>query len=238
VDQLAESSDMQSPLVLVVDDEEGVRDLIVDALSMVSINTITANHGMQALNLIRENNVDLVVLDVNMPVMDGFEVLEKLRSTGNNLPVIILTARLDREDIKQGFDLGADDFVRKPFGIEELTLRINAVLRRASSLQETGSTTLSMGGLIMDIEQHLVTVDSVETNLSATEFRLLQLFLEAPNKVLSKDQILSQVWGSGNFADPNVVETYVSYLRKKLGSAINLRTIRGVGYQFMTTAGN
>ena len=90
----------------------------------------------------------------------------------------------------------------------------------------------------MDIEQHLVTVDSVETNLSATEFRLLQLFLEAPNKVLSKDQILSQVWGSGNFADPNVVETYVSYLRKKLGSAINLRTIRGVGYQFMTTAGN
>jgi len=229
---------MQSPLVLVVDDEEGVRDLIVDALSMVSINTITANHGMQALNLIRENNVDLVVLDVNMPVMDGFEVLEKLRSTGNNLPVIILTARLDREDIKQGFDLGADDFVRKPFGIEELTLRINAVLRRASSLQETGSTTLSMGGLIMDTEQHLVTVDSVETNLSATEFRLLQLFLEAPNKVLSKDQILSQVWGSGNFADPNVVETYVSYLRKKLGSAINLRTIRGVGYQFMTTAGN
>ena len=187
---------MQSPLVLVVDDEEGVRDLIVDALSMVSINTITANHGMQALNLIRENNVDLVVLDVNMPVMDGFEVLEKLRSTGNNLPVIILTARLDREDIKQGFDLGADDFVRKPFGIEELTLRINAVLRRASSLQETGSTTLSMGGLIMDIEQHLVTVDSVETNLSATEFRLLQLFLEAPNKVLSKDQILSQVWGA------------------------------------------
>lgn len=229
---------MQPPLVLVVDDEEGVRDLIVDALSMVSINTITANHGMQALNLIRENNVDLVVLDVNMPVMDGFEVLEKLRSTGNNLPVIILTARLDREDIKQGFDLGADDFVRKPFGIEELTLRINAVLRRASSLQETGSTTLSMGGLIMDIEQHLVTVDSVEKNLSATEFRLLQLFLEAPNKVLSKDQILSQVWGSGNFADPNVVETYVSYLRKKLGSAINLRTIRGVGYQFMTTAGN
>ena len=83
---------MQPPLVLVVDDEEGVRDLIVDALSMVSINTITANHGMQALNLIRENNVDLVVLDVNMPVMDGFEVLEKLRSTGNNLPVIILTA--------------------------------------------------------------------------------------------------------------------------------------------------
>ena len=124
---------MQSPLVLVVDDEDGVRDLIVDALSMVSIKTITANHGMQALNLIRENPIDLVVLDVNMPVMDGFAVLEKLRSSGNSVPVIILTARLDREDIKKGFNLGADDFVRKPFGIEELTLRINAVLKRSTT---------------------------------------------------------------------------------------------------------
>jgi two-component system OmpR family response regulator len=94
---------MQSPLVLVVDDEDGVRDLIVDALSLVSIKTITANHGMQALNLIRENPIDLVVLDVNMPVMDGFAVLEKLRSSGNSVPVIILTARLDREDIKKRF---------------------------------------------------------------------------------------------------------------------------------------
>ena len=224
---------MQSPLVLVVDDEGGVRDLIVDALSMVSINTITANHGMQALNLIRENSIDLVVLDVNMPVMDGFAVLEKLRSSGNRIPVIILTARLDREDVKKGFDLGADDFVRKPFGIEELTLRINAVLKR-STTQLPESSDLSSGILSMDVEQHLVAIEGQEVNLSATEFRLLQLFLENPNKVLSKDQILNEVWGTDKFADPNVVETYVSYLRKKLGPAINLRTVRGVGYQCLS----
>ena len=224
---------MQSPLVLVVDDEDGVRDLIVDALSMVSIKTITANHGMQALNLIRENPIDLVVLDVNMPVMDGFAVLEKLRSSGNGIPVIILTARLDREDIKRGFDLGADDFVRKPFGIEELTLRINAVLKR-STTQLPESSDLNSGTLSMDVEQHLVAIEGQEVNLSATEFRLLQLFLENPNKVLSKDQILNEVWGTDKFADPNVVETYVSYLRKKLGTAINLRTVRGVGYQCMS----
>ncbi len=221
---------MKSPLVLVVDDEDGVRDLIVDALSMVSIKTITASHGMQALTLIRENPVDLVVLDVNMPVMDGFAVLEKLRSMGNSIPVIILTARLDREDIKQGFDLGADDFVRKPFGIEELTLRISAVLKRSTS-HIVESSGLKYGTLSMDVEQHLVTVEGQEVNLSATEFRLLRLFLESPNKVLGKDQILSDVWGTEKFANPNVVETYVSYLRKKLGTAINLRTVRGVGYQ-------
>ena len=232
MDPITESGGMNPPLVLVVDDEDGVRDLIVDALSMVSIQTITANHGMQALNLIRENSIDLVVLDINMPVMDGFAVLEKLRSAGNGIPVIILTARLDREDIKQGFDLGADDFVRKPFGIEELTLRINAVLKR-STAQSKESSGLSSGTVSMDTEQHLVTVEGQEINLSATEFRLLQFFLEKPNKVLSKDQILSEVWGTDKFADPNVVETYVSYLRKKLGSAINLRTVRGVGYQLM-----
>ena len=221
---------MQSPLVLVVDDEDGVRDLIVDALSMVTIKTITANHGMQALNLIRENSIDLIVLDVNMPVMDGFAVLEKLRSSGNRVPVIILTARLDREDIKKAFNLGADDFVRKPFGIEELTLRINAVLKRSTTQLEE-PLGLNSGTLSMDIEQHLVAIEGQEVNLSATEFRLLQLFLENPNKVLSKDQILNELWGTDKFADRNVVETYVSYLRKKLGTAISLRTVRGVGYQ-------
>jgi two-component system OmpR family response regulator len=225
---------MSSPLVLVVDDEDGVRDLIVDALSMISIKTITASHGMHALNLIRENQVDLVVLDVNMQVMDGFEVLRKLREAGNQIPVIILTARLDRGDVKKGFDLGADDFVRKPFGIEELTLRINAVLRR-SATPEVATSHLVNGSLTMDLEQHLVTADGQEVNLSATEFRLLQLFLESPNRVLRKDHILSDVWGTDKFADPNVVETYVSYLRKKLGNAINLRTVRGVGYQCMVT---
>lgn len=219
-----------SPTILIVDDEAGVRDLITDALSMASLTSITASHGMEALSKIRTNNVDLVILDINMPTMDGYEVLQRLREMSNTVPVIVLTARLDREDTKQAFELGADDFVRKPFGIEELILRVQAILRRTTaSTNEDGR--LKCGALLMDIDQHLVTAGGEIFDLSPTEFRLLQVFMENPQRVLSKEQLLALVWGMDNFADPNVVETYVSYLRKKLGSVISIRTVRGVGYQ-------
>ena len=219
-----------SPTILIVDDEEGVRDLITDALSMASLTSITASHGMEALSKIRTNDIDLVILDINMPTMDGYEVLQRLREMSNTVPVIVLTARLDREDTKQAFELGADDFVRKPFGIEELILRVQAILRRTTaSTNEDGR--LKCGALLMDIDQHLVTAGGEIFDLSPTEFRLLQVFMENPQRVLSKEQLLALVWGMDNFADPNVVETYVSYLRKKLGSVISIRTVRGVGYQ-------
>ena len=219
-----------SPTILIVDDEAGVRDLITDALSMASLTSITASHGMEALSKIRTNDVDLVILDINMPTMDGYEVLQRLREMSNTVPVIVLTARLDREDTKQAFELGADDFVRKPFGIEELILRVQAILRRTTaSTNEDGR--LKCGALLMDIDQHLVTAGGEIFDLSPTEFRLLQVFMENPQRVLSKEQLLARVWGMDNFADPNVVETYVSYLRKKLGSVISIRTVRGVGYQ-------
>lgn len=219
-----------SPTILIVDDEAGVRDLISDALSMVSIPSITASHGMEALSKIRDNHVDLVILDINMPLMDGYEVLQRLRETSNPVPVIVLTARLDREDTKQAFELGADDFVRKPFGIEELILRVQAVLRRTGA-HEDSIHLISHGVLFMDLDQHRVTVGDKAIELSPTEFRLLQVFMENPQRVLSKEQLLSRVWGMDRSADLNVVETYVSYLRKKLGSAANIRTVRGVGYQ-------
>lgn len=219
-----------SPTILIVDDEAGVRDLISDALSMVSIPSITASHGMEALSKIRDHHVDLVILDINMPLMDGYEVLQRLRETSNFVPVIVLTARLDREDTKQAFELGADDFVRKPFGIEELILRVQAVLRRTGT-QEDSIHLLSHGVLLMDLDQHRVTVGGQAIELSPTEFRLLQVFMENPQRVLSKEQLLSRVWGLDRSADLNVVETYVSYLRKKLGPEINIRTVRGVGYQ-------
>ena len=219
-----------SPTILIVDDEAGVRDLITDALSMASLTSITASHGMEALAKIRTNDIDLVILDINMPTMDGYEVLQRLREMSNTVPVIVLTARLDREDTKQAFELGADDFVRKPFGIEELILRVQAILRRTTaSTNEDGR--LKCGALLMDIDQHLVTAGGEIFDLSPTEFRLLQVFMENPQRVLSKEQLLALVWGMDNFADPNVVETYVSYLRKKLGSVISIRTVRGVGYQ-------
>lgn len=222
---------MGSPLILVVDDEPGVRDLISDALNLVGLSSITAAHGMEALTKLRDNQVDLMILDINMPTMDGYEVLERMRDQGSRTPVIVLTARLDREDTKRAFQLGADDFVRKPFGIEELTLRVNAILRRSQPQVENESV-LVAGAITINLDQHLVSVDEVTIDLSPTEFRLLETFMQNQTRVLSKDFLLTEVWGLDNYADPNVVETYVSYLRKKLGDALPLRTVRGVGYQF------
>ena len=222
---------MGSSLILVVDDEPGVRDLISDALNLVGLSSITAAHGMEALTKLRDNQVDLMILDINMPTMDGYEVLERMRDQGSRTPVIVLTARLDREDTKRAFQLGADDFVRKPFGIEELTLRVNAILRRSQPQVESESVIVA-GAITINLDQHLVSVDEVTIDLSPTEFRLLETFMQNQTRVLSKDFLLTEVWGLDNYADPNVVETYVSYLRKKLGGALPLRTVRGVGYQF------
>jgi two-component system OmpR family response regulator len=216
---------------LVVDDEPGVRDLISDALNLAGLSSISAAHGMEALTKLRDNQVDLMILDINMPTMDGYEVLERMRDQGSRTPVIVLTARLDREDTKRAFQLGADDFVRKPFGIEELTLRVNAILRRSQPQVENESV-LVAGAITINLDQHLVSVDEVTIDLSPTEFRLLETFMQNQTRVLSKDFLLTEVWGLDNYADPNVVETYVSYLRKKLGDALPLRTVRGVGYQF------
>jgi two-component system OmpR family response regulator len=220
-----------SSLILVVDDEPGVRDLISDALNLVGLSSITAAHGMEALSKLRDNQIDLMILDINMPTMDGYEVLERMSQQGSKTPVIVLTARLDREDTKRAFQLGADDFVRKPFGIEELTLRVNAILRRSQPHVENESVIVA-GAITINLDQHYVSVDEVTIDLSPTEFRLLETFMQNPNRVLSKDFLLAEVWGLDNYADPNVVETYVSYLRKKLGDALPLRTVRGVGYQF------
>ena len=221
---------MGSPLILVVDDEPSVRDLISDALTLAGYNSISAAHGLEALTKLRENQIDLMILDINMPNMDGYEVLQRMREQGSRTPVIVLTARLDREDTKRAFELGADDFVRKPFGIEELTLRVNAILKRSRSHSENESVIVA-GTIVMNLDQHQVCVDELDIDLSPTEFRLLQTFMENPGRVLSKNFLLTEVWGVDNYADPNAVETYVSYLRKKLGSALPLRTVRGVGYQ-------
>jgi len=224
-----------SPLILIVDDEPGVRDLISDALNLVGLSSITAAHGMEALSKLRENQIDLMILDINMPTMDGYEVLERMHEQGSRTPVIVLTARLDREDTKRAFELGADDFVRKPFGIEELTLRVNAILRRSQPQIENESVIIA-GAITINLDQHHVSVDEVTVDLSPTEFRLLQTFMQNPARVLSKDFLLTEVWGLDNYSDPNVVETYVSYLRKKLGEHFPLRTVRGVGYQFTERA--
>ena len=168
-----------------------------------------------------------------MPRADGFEVLRRMRDNGDRTPVIVLTARQDREDTRTGFELGADDFVHKPFGIEELTLRVRAVLRRALPTTDGDNGVVTVGAVTLDHDRHRVTRAGAEVALSATEFRLLAVLMENIDRVLPKDVLLARVWGLEGDLETTVVETYVSYLRRKLDSDLSIRTVRGVGYQLL-----
>ena len=218
-----------SATILVVDDEPSVNDLVCDALRLAGYTTFSASHGLAALRHLREHPVDLVVLDITMPHADGFEVLQRMRDAHDQTPVIVLTARQERDDTRTGFDLGADDFLRKPFSIEELILRVRAVLRRSMPSEELNI--LTVGTIAVDDGAHTVTVNGTEVDLSATEYRLLVVLMENAGRVLTKEALLERVWGLAAGVETSVVETYVSYLRRKLGDALALRTVRGVGYQ-------
>ncbi|MEY2939401.1 MAG: putative transcriptional regulatory protein TcrX [Actinomycetota bacterium] len=214
--------------ILVVDDDPAICDTVEDALHLAGHATLRASNGDAALEIIRHQRVSLVVLDVNMPKVSGFDVLRRLRALKDATPVILLTARDDRNDVIEGFRVGADDYVTKPFGLEELLLRIAAVLRRT-----TVATTdvLRCAGLSIDRDRHMVTVDNSPIELSPTEFRLLEYLLENQGRVMSREQILDAVWGIDFDSSTTVVETFISYLRRKLGpSGPNyIKTIRGVG---------
>ena len=216
--------------ILVAEDETSLNDLLQDALRMNGYETISAKHGLEALRLIREEKPDLVILDINMPQLDGFGVIEKLRNENNNVPVIVLTARDQRDDKSIGFGLGADDFVTKPFGLEELLMRVAAVLRRSKNTPTSGNI-LVIGNISLDVSNYRVSVKDEVIETSPTEFKLLHYLMENMGRVLTREQILSAVWGLDFATDGAVLDTYISYLRKKLGDNANIRTVRGVGYQ-------
>jgi two-component system, OmpR family, response regulator len=221
-----------SQLVMIIDDEAGVRELLGDALKMAGFETITAADAMVAQTLLRSSKPDLLIVDINMPMMDGFEFIERIRSNGDNTPALMLSARGDRADVTRGLTLGADDYVTKPFGLEELVLRIKAILRR-SQFNETVSETLTNGPITLDAKSHQVTFNGEVVDLSPTEFRLLQVLLESKGRVLSKSHLLDEVWGITFESESTVVDTYISYLRKKLhrDGFEGIRTVRGVGFQ-------
>jgi two-component system, OmpR family, response regulator len=216
--------------ILVAEDETSLNDLLQDALRMNGYETISAKHGLEALRLIREQKPDLVILDINMPQLDGFGVIEKLRNENNNVPVIVLTARDQKDDKSIGFGLGADDFVTKPFGLEELLMRVSAVLRRSKNTPILGNILVS-GNISLDVSNYRVSVKDEVIETSPTEFKLLHYLMENMGRVLTREQILSAVWGLDFATDGAVLDTYISYLRKKLGDNANIRTVRGVGYQ-------
>ena len=223
-----------SPLILIIDDEAGVRELLGDALKLAGHETATATDGMAAQTLLRTIKPDLLIVDINMPLMDGFEFIERIRSNGNNTPALMLSARGDRADITRGLTLGADDYVTKPFGLEELVLRIKAILRRAQFSPST-QVNLECGPIKLDEDSHQVTFNGEVVDLSPTEFRLLHVLLESKGRVLSKTLLLDEVWGITFESESTVVDTYISYLRKKLhrDGFEGIRTIRGVGFQLL-----
>src|SRR5882757_4128912 len=213
--------------VLVVDDEPNIAELVATALRYEGFEVRTAADGASALAAVRDLAPDLVVLDVMLPDADGFELQARIRADGQHVPVLFLTARDAVEDRVRGLTLGADDYMTKPFSLEELVARVHAVLRRTSTV-EAVSHRLSFA----DLEPHEVRRGSRRIQLSPTEFSLLRYLLLNSRKVLSKAQILDHVWQYDFGGDGRIVETYISYLRKKIDSddPALIHTLRGVGY--------
>ena len=217
--------------ILVVDDERNIAELVATALRYEGFELTTAADGAQARAAVRDFAPDLVVLDVGLPDTDGFELQARLRADGQRMPVLFLTARDAVEDRIRGLTLGADDYMTKPFSLEELVARVHAVLRRTSETS-AASHRLSLSDLVLDDETHEVRRGGRRIDLSPTEFSLLRYLLLNARKVMSKAQILDHVWQYDFGGDGRIVETYISYLRRKIDAegVPLIHTVRGVGY--------
>lgn len=223
--------------LLVVDDEPNIRELISTSLRYAGFEVTAAANGREALDAAEEFQPDLAVLDVMLPDMDGFTVTRRLRSAGRHFPVVFLTARDGTEDKITGLTVGGDDYVTKPFSLDEVVARIRAVLRRTASLDDDDAAVLRVDDLELDDDAHEVRRGGEVVELSPTEFKLLRYLMMNPNRVLSKAQILDHVWEYDFNGDASIVESYISYLRRKIdvgGREKMIHTKRGVGYMLRT----
>jgi len=223
-----------SERLLVVDDEPDLLELVRVNLANAGFRVSTAATGREALDLVRRESPDLVVLDLMLPDMSGTEVCRVLRADASTarLPIIMLTARSDEVDRVVGFELGADDYVTKPFSPRELVLRVRAVLRRLAATTDS-SATLSKDALHLDAARHRCFVEGKEVDLTAKEFELLAHLMSRPGRALTRDQLLDAVWGSEISVTTRTIDTHLKRLREKLGSAGDLiETVRGIGYRF------
>ena len=219
--------------VLVVDDEPYIADLLSTGLRFVGFDVRTANGGLEALTVVREWKPDLLVLDVMMPDVDGFEVTRRMRADGRETPVLFLTARDSVEDKVAGLTIGGDDYVTKPFSLEEIVARVRVLLRRRASALPEDDALLRYEDLVMDEDAHEVHRGGTQIELTPTEFSLLRYLLLNSGRVVSKSQILDHVWHYDFGGDGAVVESYISYLRRKVDAPFEvplIRTVRGVGY--------
>jgi DNA-binding response OmpR family regulator len=215
--------------VLIAEDEARIAAFVEKGLRAAGFGAETVADGSVALELALEGDADLLLLDIGLPGMDGLEVLRRLREAGSTMPVIILTARDSAADTVAGFEEGANDYVPKPFRFDELLARIRVRLQDARAAAAE-LTVLRHGGLVLDLRTRRIAVDGRETDLSAREFTLAEEFLRHPEQVLSREQLLSRVWGMDFDPGSNVVDVYVRYLRRKIGPD-RLETVRGMGYR-------
>ena len=213
--------------ILIAEDEPGIASFIEKGLQAAGFSTLTVEDGRTAAYAARDRDFDLMILDLGLPGMDGREVLAEIRGRGERMPVIILTARSGVEETVAGLEGGADDYMTKPFSFEELLARVKVRLRERGTSEPLQ---LEAGGVVLDLRTRRVQVDGREVELSAREFSLAELLFRHPDQVLSRQQILSHVWGYDFDPGSNVVDVYVGYLRKKLGSEL-IETVRGMGYR-------
>lgn len=218
--------------ILVVDDEAVLAEMLSMALRYEGWEVTTAADGASALAAARRNRPDAVVLDVMLPDISGLDVLGRLRERDPRLPVLMLTAKDAVEDRIAGLAAGGDDYLTKPFSIEELVLRLRGLLRRSGAAVQDGSEPLVVGDLVLDEDSHEVSRAGAPITLTTTEFELLRFLMHNPRRVLSKTQILDRVWGYDFGGRANIVELYISYLRKKIDSDREpmIHTLRGAGY--------
>ncbi|MDN3494611.1 response regulator transcription factor [Planococcus sp. APC 4015] len=215
--------------ILIIEDEPHIAAFISRGLNAAGYSTVVADDGADGLEAALRGDVDLVLLDVGLPTMDGFEVLRELRARDTVLPVIMLTARSSTRDTVDGLDAGASDYMAKPFTFDELLARVRSRLRVSLA---TTDVTITQDDVVLDVLARRVTVDGVEVELSAREFALAEQFLRNPGTVLTREQLLSTVWGLDFDPGSNIVDVYVRYLRGKVGSR-HIETVRGSGYRWV-----
>jgi len=226
---------MSNLKILVVEDEEAIREMLVMVLEQANLTVIAVGSAEQARESLADNMVDLIILDWMLPGISGVELARRLKNEPGykELPIILLTARGEEEDKIRGLEIGADDYVTKPFSPKELIARIKAVMRRSGKLSESGQ--LSVGDLTLDAEQHKLTIAGRSLEVSPTEFRLMQFFMTNPDKVYSRTHLLDQVWGRSVYIEERTVDVHIRRLRKVLaeyGREELIQTVRGFGYRF------
>ncbi|MCY0888818.1 MAG: response regulator transcription factor [Alicyclobacillaceae bacterium] len=236
------------PTVLVVDDEESIRTLVAYNFERAGYDVETVEDGRQAYEVIKQHHarMALIVLDLMLPGMDGMEICRRLRQDKIDVPIILLTARDEEVDLVLGLEMGADDYVKKPFSPRELVARARAVLRRFDAdgedeEDEESPKVLKAGFVTLDLSKHELLFDGELIDITPKEFELLQYFMENKEHVLSRDQLLDRVWGYSSATDTRIVDVHVSHLRDKIEddpkNPVYIRTVRGIGYKFTDPSG-